>query len=174
MRRILVIGCGGAGKTEFAWRLGERLRLPVHHLDRLWWRPGWVATSPDHFDAELAEILRTDAWIMDGNYRRTLPERLRYADTVIWLDYPRRVCLRRVWKRFRRYRGTARPDMTPGCPERLDWDFLRYILRFPQDTRPRLEAALADFPGRIFRFKSPAEARRELERLCPEDGTADA
>lgn len=172
MRRILVIGCGGAGKTAFALHLGEQLQLPVYHLDRFWWRPGWEQASPAHFDAELAKLLHTDSWIMDGNYRRTLPERLRFADTVIWLDYPRRICLWRLWKRYWRYRGTARPDMPPGCPERFDWDFFRYILRFPQDMRPRLEAVLANFPGRILRFKSPAEAQAALKQLPRKDAAS--
>ncbi len=160
MKRVLVVGCCGAGKTVLSLKLGEKLHLPVYHLDQLWWLPGWVEDSTDHFDRQLAAVLSQETWIMDGNYNRTLPERLRYADTVIWLDYPRRVCLLRALKRIARFHGTTRPDMTCGCPERFDWEFFRYIWNFNRDMRPKLKEALAGFQGRTVLLETPAAASR--------------
>ena len=166
MKRILVIGCCGAGKTTLAEGLGTRLALPVHHLDRLWWLPGWVENSGEVFDAKLAEILTTDRWVIDGNYSRTLPERLKYADTVIILDYSRAVCMYRTLKRIVRFHGKVRPDMAAGCPERFDGQFLRYIWNFNRDMRPRLEAALDGFPGETIRLKTPRETAAFLKTLA--------
>lgn len=155
--RILVVGCCGAGKTTLALSLGRELSLPVFHLDQLWWCPGWEENSIENFDWKLQEILQQKQWIIDGNYHRTLAERLKYADTVIFLDYPRRICLWRALKRIFRFHGRTRADMTPGCPERLDWEFLRYIWHFPRDMSPRIEVALAGYPGRVIRLRHPGE-----------------
>ena len=157
MQRILVIGCAGAGKTTFALRLGQKLELPVHHLDRLWWLPGWQAESRERFDARLAAIMQGEAWIIDGNYPRTLPARLARADTVFVLDYSRWRCLLRALARNLRFHGRVRPDMGDGCPERMERDFLRHIWNFRRDTQPRLDAALAGFDGRIVILKTPVE-----------------
>lgn len=163
MKRILIIGCSGAGKTTLAKQLGTRLGLPVHHLDRLWWLPGWVTDSRENFDEKLAEILKTDKWIIDGDYSRTLPERLKYADTVIFLDFRRTLCLYRALKRILRFYGSVRPDMADGCPERLDGQFLRYVWNFNRDMRPRLEAALDGFSGELIRLKTPCETAAFLK-----------
>ncbi len=157
MKRILVVGCSGAGKTTLSKELGRLLELPVHHLDRLWWQPGWEHVSREDFDAGLAEILNTDRWIIDGDYSRTLPERLKYADAVILLDYSRTLCLFRTLKRIVRFRGNVRPDMAEGCPERFDREFLRYVWNFNRDMSPRVEAALKGFSGELIRLKTPRE-----------------
>ncbi len=153
MERILIIGCSGAGKSTLAKQLGEAMNLPVYHLDRLWWKPGWVEESVEHFDAELAKILKRKQWIIDGNYNRTLPERLKYADAVIFLDYSPFVCLYRALKRIFFWHGRVRPDMSAGCPERLDPEFLQYIWTYNRCMRPKTEASLQGFSGRIIRLK---------------------
>ena len=99
MQRILVIGCGGAGKSVFSRALGEKLGLPVVHLDRLFWLPGWHEQTPAAFDAALETELAKERWIMDGNYGRTLSRRLEFADTVIFLRYSRLCCLAGVFRR---------------------------------------------------------------------------
>lgn len=164
-QRIAVIGCPGAGKSTLSRALAERLRLPLHHLDQLWWQPGWVETTWDDFDEKLHAILDTDAWIIDGNYSRTLEARVSRADLVIHLDYPRRLCLWRALRRILASHGRSRPDMAPGCPERLDLEFLTYIWHFRRDVRPRLAAVLDDYPGRCVTCRSPREAERLLARL---------
>ena len=89
MERIVIIGCGGAGKSTLARQLGEKLRIPVVHLDKLFWRPGWVQVPKEEFDALLRAELAKEKWIMDGNFDRTIPERLARCDTVIYLDFSR-------------------------------------------------------------------------------------
>src|ERR1051325_3370360 len=111
MQKILVIGSGGAGKSTFARRLGERLKLDVIHLDRLYWKPGWIETPKDEWRRLIQELLNREAWIMDGNYSGTLEMRMAACDTVIFLDIARSVCLWRVMKRSISYRKECRPDM---------------------------------------------------------------
>lgn len=127
MRRILLIGSGGAGKSTLARTLAERTELPLIHLDALYWRPGWVETPAAEWRGIVAGLLQREAWVMDGNFGSTLDLRLAACDTVIFLDLSPAVCLWRVMKRRLRYRGESRPDMTQGCPERLDLDFLLWI-----------------------------------------------
>ena len=93
MKRVLIIGCPGAGKSTFARRLRDCVGLPLHYLDQLWHRPDGSTRSRPEFDARLAEILCQDRWIIDGNYLRTLERRLERCDTVFLLDYPLEVCL---------------------------------------------------------------------------------
>ena len=137
MERVIIIGCGGAGKSTLARKLGEVLDLPVVHLDKLFWKPGWVETSREEFDALLAQELAKDRWIMDGNFNRTMPERIARCDTVIYLDFSRFACLLGVLKRVLTTYGTVRPDMGEGCPERIDFEFLKWVWNYNKDKRER-------------------------------------
>jgi adenylate kinase family enzyme len=143
MRRVLVIGSGGAGKSTFARLLGERTGLDVIHLDSVFWRPGWVETPAEEWRRTVEELLARDAWIMDGNFGGTLDLRLAACDTAIFLDRSRWLCLWRVVRRLVRFHGRRRPDMGPGCTESVDWEFLRWIWRYPRDSRPQVLARLA-------------------------------
>lgn len=143
MKRVLVIGSGGSGKTAVARRLAERTGLPLVHLDALYWRPGWVPTPADEWRATVQQLVTADAWIMDGNYGGTLDLRLEACDTVVFLDLPRIVCLWRVLKRQLRYLGRVRPDLPPGCRERLSWDFLAWIWTYPVRRRGDILKRLA-------------------------------
>ena len=105
-------------------------------------------------------MLAGERWIIDGNYGSTMPMRIARADTVVWLDYPTSLCLGRVFKRWWRYRGTARPDMTEGCPENLNLEFLLYVLNFRNAWQARNAAALEEFTGTIHRFTDPADTER--------------
>lgn len=135
MERIIIIGCGGAGKSTLARKLGEVLDLPVVHLDKLFWKPGWVETSHEEFDALLAQELAKDHWIMDGNFNRTMPERMKRCDTIIYLDFSRLACLMGVLKRIITTYGKVRPDMGEGCPERIDLEFLKWVWNFNKNKR---------------------------------------
>ncbi|HTH51298.1 MAG TPA: hypothetical protein VL501_05165 [Pyrinomonadaceae bacterium] len=138
MKRILVLGSGGAGKTTFSQRLGERTGIPVVHLDALFWKPGWTRTPDD----EWAEILRVEvskpAWIMDGNYGSSRRLRLDAADTVILLDMPRWLCMWRVLSRTARYYGRGRPDMAGGCVEKFDLEFIAWVWTYKNRSRKRV------------------------------------
>ena len=165
MHRVLVIGSPGAGKSTLSHALARRTGLPLHHLDRMFWLPGWVERDRDEGRAELANVLAQDCWIIDGNYGSTLPLRIACADTVVWLDYPTALCLGRALRRWWMYRGHSRPDMTEGCPERLDGEFLLYILNFRRAWRVRNATALAGFDGTIMRLRTPAETAAWLTAL---------
>jgi adenylate kinase family enzyme len=99
---------------------------------------------------------------MDGNHARTLPERLSRADAVIWLDLSTALCLRRVLARIAGSFGRVRPDMAPGCPEKLDLEFLVYVLRFRKAQRPQLAQTLAGYAGTLLVARTPAEAEALL------------
>jgi adenylate kinase family enzyme len=138
VKKVLVIGSGGAGKSTFAARLGEALGLPVIHLDRFYWRAGWVETPKDEWQASVGELIGRNAWVMDGNYSGTLDIRLEACDAVVFIDVPRAVCLWRVLKRAVTYRKGGRPDMAEGCVEKIDLEFLRWIWDYPKRTRPKV------------------------------------
>lgn len=168
MRRIAVVGCGGAGKSRLSRALGATLGLPVIHLDREFWKPGWVESSDAEWDAKQSHLFAGDAWVSDGNFARTIGTRLARADTVIHLDMATWTCLRGAIGRVIRRRGEVREDMAPGCPEKWDLDFLRWIVRFRRDVRPGLLAALETFEsrgGRVVTLRSRAEADAFLDGL---------
>ena len=147
MERIMIIGCGGSGKSTLARQLGEKLNLPVVHLDKLFWKPGWVESAKEEIDAKIMEELCKPQWIMDGNYNRTLPRRLRYCDTVIYLDFSRFACLMGVAKRIITTYGKVRPDMGEGCPERFDLDFLKWVWNFNKNKREEYYRLLNETEG---------------------------
>ena len=137
MERIIIIGCGGAGKSTLARQLGEKLDIPVVHLDKLFWKPGWVQVSQEEFDALHTRELAKAKWIMDGNFNRTMPQRIARCDTAIYLDFSRFACLLGVLKRVLTTYGTVRPDMGEGCPERIDFEFLKWVWNYNKDKRER-------------------------------------
>ena len=167
MRKVLVIGSSGAGKSVFAARLAERTGLPLIHLDALYWRPGWVKTPKDEWARTVEELLARDRWVMDGNYAGTLDRRLAACDTVVFLDLPRTVCLWRAAKRRIAFRHGARPDMTAGCDERLTWQLIRWIWKYPRTQRPRVLARLGELrPGqRAVVLRSSAQIDNFLRSL---------
>ncbi len=166
MERILIIGCGGAGKSTLARQLGEKTGLPVVHLDKLYWKPGWVERTREEFDALLEAELTRERWIIDGNFGRTLPWRLEYCDTVIYLDFSRWACLMGVAKRVITTYGTVRPDMGEGCPERFDLDFLKWVWNFNRDNQERFRNDLSKAKhANIITLKNRREVRRFLNEI---------
>lgn len=147
MERILIIGCGGAGKSTLARQLGEKTGIPVVHLDKLYWRPGWQHVTREEFDEILDGVLVQDAWIMDGNFNNTIQKRIARCDTVIYLDFSRFACLMGVLKRILTTYGTVRPDMGEGCPERIDLDFLKWVWSFNKKKREKYYRLLNETEG---------------------------
>ncbi len=145
MQRVLVVGSSGAGKSTFAHRFAERTCLPLISLDAEFWQPGWVETPRPLWREKVAVLAAEPRWIMDGNYSGSFDIRMPRADTVIWLDYGRSLCLRRVLHRTLKNYGRSRPEMAQGCPERIDFTFLRYVWSFPAKHRPLIVAALDKF-----------------------------
>lgn len=136
MNRVLVIGPGGSGKSTMSVSLGGSTGLPVIHLDAVFWRPGWDRIPPDEWQAVTTDILARERWILDGNYGSTMARRVEAADTIIFLDMPRLLCLWRVILRRLRYRGRARPSLPEGCEEQLSFQFVWWLLGYPQTRRP--------------------------------------
>ena len=149
MRRVMVIGCPGAGKTTLAHRLARQLGLPVVCLDLHFWRPGWQIPDTGIWREQVTALAALPEWVMDGNYSSTYDVRMARADSLVWLDYPRHVCVRRVLLRTLRDYGRTRPDLPEGCPERLDLAFLRYVWGFPRKHRPRIVAGIEQFGSHL-------------------------
>lgn len=169
MQRVLIIGPCGAGKSTLAPNLGAVLNLPISHMDQLNWCPGWVESSKEEIRDRLAQIVRTERWLIDGTYGGTLGERLVRADTVVYLDYPIRLCFARLLCRIWTYRGRTRPDMTKDCPERFDLKFLIYLMRWNSGPRLRMEAKLKGHEDKIIRLRSPDELENWLDSLPQAD-----
>lgn len=167
MQRIVILGCSGGGKSTLARRLGERLGLPTIHLDVMFWRPGWVESERPEFAARVAAEAAKDRWVMEGNYSITFASRLPRADLVVVIEQPRRVCMRRVlWRSLSQW-GRSRPDMAPGCPERFDMVFLRYVWNYQRDSAPKVDRLLetASLSAPVVRLRSDAEIAAFLEGL---------
>jgi adenylate kinase family enzyme len=167
MKRVLVIGSSGSGKSHFSRRLSGLTGIEVIHLDRYYWKPNWVESEKDEFDGWLAGILERDSWIIDGNYGRTLEWRLSMADTAIMLDLSHVICTFRVLKRLLFLRNGKRIDMAEGCGERFDWEFLKWTWHYPTTTRERVLARLkaAERELKIFHLTSRKEVRNFFDAL---------
>ena len=165
MRKVLVIGPGGAGKSTLATELGELLNIEVLHLDKFYWQPGWIETPKDEWLETVEELVRRDSWVMDGNYSGTLDVRYKACDTIIFMDMPRTICLWRVLKRAIRYRQNRRPDMAEGCPERLTFEFILWIWNYPRRTRPKIVRMLESHSEKkIVWLRSQSDVERFLAR----------
>ncbi len=167
MRKVLVIGSGGAGKSVFASRLAARLQIDLIHLDALYWRPGWVETPKADWANTINGLVQREHWVMDGNYGATLARRVAACDTVVFLDLPRTRCIARVLKRRLQFHGRARPDMNAECPERFSWQFLVWIWNYPSQRKPAILALLARLrpDQRSLVFTSEAEIERFFESI---------
>lgn len=135
--RILIVGCGGAGKSTLAREMGDKFNIPVIHLDKLHWLPNWIERPDSEFYTLLEKELEKPRWIIDGNYTRTFEWRLQYADLCIFLDYPIDLCLTSIDCRVKMYSGKSRPDMTEGCIERADDEFVEWINSYIKNVRPK-------------------------------------
>lgn len=162
MERVAIVGSGGAGKSMLARQIGAIAGLPVIHLDHHYWSPGWVPTPDDEWVVRQRRLLAGDRWVVDGNYGATLELRAELADTAVFLDLPRHVCIARAVRRFR-----SPILQAPGCPQKVDAEFLRWIWEFPSRSRPRLLAILGTYAARtdIVQLRSASEVRAFLARL---------
>ena len=163
MERVMIIGCGGAGKSTLARKLGEKTGLPVIHLDQIFWSPGnWQHLEKEEFDTLLIQEMEKSAWILDGNYNRTMELRLEKSDTIIYLDYSRYMCLLQWFKRVITHWGKARPDMAPGCSEWFDPEFIKWIWNFNKNYRKHYyEMLSAQKEKTVYIFRN----RRQLNRF---------
>lgn len=160
MKKVLVIGCPGAGKSTFARKLSEKTGLPLYYLDMIWHKADRTTVSTEEFDTALSEIMNHDRWVLDGNYLRTLPMRLEKADTVFFFDLPLDVCLSGAIERL----GKERVDM-PWKDDVLDEEFRQWITDFPETQLPVIYNLLESYRGNVVRFTSRQEADEYIEKL---------
>lgn len=167
MKKIMIIGSGGAGKTTLSMHLSEKLDIPVVHLDAIYWKPGWVGSQKEEWEEKQKQALSGDKWIVDGNYISSIHLRLEQCDTVIFLNFSKYLCLYNVLKRYFQYRGKTRPDLNSDCPERIDFEFLQWIWNFPRYNTPAILDILAKQPEdlNIYVMESPKEIRSFLTSL---------
>ncbi|MGI9054527.1 MAG: DNA topology modulation protein [Pyrinomonadaceae bacterium] len=161
MKKVLIIGSSGAGKSTLARRLSEKTGLKIIHLDKIYWKPNWTEPEKDEWKRTLEKVIQNEEWIMDGNFSGTLDLRLPACDTVIFLETPPAVCIYRVLKRVAFSYNKTRSDMADGCPEKFDWEFLKWIWDFENRSKWKMEKLLEQFKNEktIIRLKS----KREVE-----------
>ena len=162
MERVIVIGSPGAGKSTFARQLRDRTGLPLFYLDMIWQLPDRTTITREELDRKLSDILKTDFWIIDGNYGRTLELRLRSCDTVFLLDYPLDVCLASAEARI----GKQREDL-PWTEEDFDEEFRQWIIDYPSSELPRIYKLLDRYGAEkeVHIFKTREEADQYLSRI---------
>ena len=161
MKKVMIIGCPGSGKSTFARALAKKTCLPLYCLDLMYWNPDRTTKPKEEFRANLRETVALPEWIIDGNYNSTLELRLEACDTVIFLDYPLEVCLSGVEER----RGKPRPDM-PWVETEPDLEFIEFITKFNEESRPRIVGLLKQYKNKnVIVFTSRGEADEYLRRL---------
>ncbi|MBM7601024.1 adenylate kinase family enzyme [Virgibacillus halotolerans] len=167
MRKIILIGSGGSGKSTLARQLGNKLKLNVYHLDALFWKPNWVGVTKDEQRKVQYELVKKEKWIIDGNYGGTIDIRLNAADTIIFLDVNKTICVYRAFKRMLQYRNKTRPDMGAGCEERFDFGFLKWIWNYPKTKRPETLKKLERLSKekQIIILRTPKQIQKFLEEL---------
>ena len=160
--KIMIVGPSGAGKSCFSKKLADILKLPLYHLDNIWWKEDKTHISREDFDGELYKILKNDKWIIDGDYSRTYEMRMNACDTIIFLDYPLDLCLAGAKERI----GKKRDDL-PWIEDELDAEFKEWIINWQKDTLPKLELLLDKYKEtkEIYIFKTRNEANEYLKIL---------
>lgn len=163
----MIIGGPGSGKSNLARAIGERIGLPVTHIDQFQFQEGWVEVDPAERDTKIRDVIARPRWIIDGNYSSTIEDRMGRADMLIWLDIPLWRRLLRVARRTVQYYGQSRPDLPEGCPERFSLEFIHYILT--TNRRQRAKAAdryaIMSCRAQAFHLRSHQDVQAFLEGL---------
>ena len=162
MKKIIIIGCPSSGKTTFAEKLQKAIKLPLYYLDAIWHKPDRTHISREEYDKKLSEIFQTEEWIIDGNYSRTIEERIQKSDTIFLFDLPTDVCLKGAIERL----GKERYDV-PWIDTELDFNLKKQIEEFPDKVLPRINELLTKYKDdkQVVIFKTRAEADEYLDRI---------
>ncbi|WP_430603631.1 hypothetical protein IGJ02_001199 [Enterococcus sp. DIV0724b] len=167
MKKIILIGSSGAGKSTLSLKLGEKLDIEVFHLDKLLWKPNWEMTDREYQNEIQNNLIMKPSWIIDGNYGGTLDIRMKAADTIIFLDRNRFVCIYQILKRVKKYNGITRPDMQNNCPEKFDLSFLKWVWNFPNKQRIDILRILQTVPKtkKVIVLKNKKQIQLFLDEL---------
>ena len=167
MKKIIVIGSSGAGKSTLARKLGAKLGIEVFHLDQLLWKPNWVMSTLDYQIDIQNNVIVKPSWIIDGNFGDTLNMRISAADTIVFLDRSRIVCIYQILKRVRKYNGVSRPDMQSKCPEKFDLNFIKWVWKFPNKQRLDIIKLLQEISDdkQILHLKNKKQIQHFLENV---------
>lgn len=159
MKKIIVIGCPGSGKSTFARKLSAKINVPLYYLDMIWHKPNKTTLTEDEFDERLNDLLCREEWIIDGNYQRTLEMRLKECDTVFLLDIPTNICLESAKSRI----GKKRVDL-PWVETEFEEDFKQWICDYSQKSLPKTMELLEKYKNdkQIIIFKSREEINKFL------------
>ena len=167
--KIAILGFSGCGKSTLARLLGEKHQLPVLHLDSVHFEAGWVEKERSVELAEVQAFLDShDGWVIDGNYSNLEQQRrLAEADQIILLELNRFICLWRVLKRWLSYRGSTRPDMAADCNEKIDGEFLRWVLFIGRNAKKKAmyNSIAQSYPHKCIRIRSVKQQRELLEQM---------
>jgi len=164
MKRILITGNAGSGKSTLARKISDELDIPFHSLDRIVWKSGWRRASRNEKNRMIAELTNQEHWVIDGVSLLAQDE----ADTVVFLDVPRRVSFWRTFKRNWRYMFRSRPELPPKCPEILIIPTLcRIIWNFPKTVRTRILDRMnsTENSQRCFHLKTNNDISRFLTEI---------
>ena len=161
MKKVIIIGCPGSGKSTFARKLKAITNLPLYHLDMMYWNEDKTTVSKEVFDSRLKGVMGNSEWIIDGNYARTMEIRIKECDTVFFLDYPTEICIKGIEER----KGQARSDM-PWVENNSDDEFISFVNNYNKENRPKVLKLLQKYSDKnIIVFCSRTEADNYLSEL---------
>jgi len=163
IKKVLVIGSCGSGKSTLAKEISEKLNLPLIALDQYYWKPGWIRSEKEEWRNIVSGLIKKEEWVMDGNYQSTLDLRMPVSDLIVFLDVSRFVCL---WRILKRRLLKNRVDKIDGCPERIDFKFIKWVLwEYPYRRRRVVLKLLEEYNDKeIFIFKNNRD-RNDLFKI---------
>lgn len=167
--KITIIGYSGSGKSTLAENLARSYSIPKLHMDTLQFQPGWIDSDRDWMEKEMKQFLSDHKdWVIDGNYSWCFYERrMAEADKIIFLNFSRWNCLYRAFKRYLKYRHKTRESMAPGCPEKFDWEFIRWILwdGRTKNAKERYRNIRSTYPDKFISLKNQKELDAFLKTI---------
>lgn len=166
--KIAILGYSGSGKSTLAKQLADYYEVPVLFLDTVQFLPNWVERDKAEGRSIVWDFMQNSSWVIDGNYNAFFQkERLEQADKIIFMNFPRRICIYRAFKRYFKYRNTTRESMTNGCIEKMDWEFIWWILHEGRTKKRRdhYNKIATDYKDKIVILKNRKEVDSFLQKL---------
>ena len=167
--KIAILGYSGSGKSTLARNLSEKYNIPVLLFDTVQFLPNWEIRVQEEKERMTKDFLdANDAWVIDGNYSKlSYQRRMEEADVIILLLFNKISCLYRVTRRYLKYKDSTRPDMAEGCNEKLDWEFIKWILRDgrTEESRQRYQGVLSRYPEKTILIKNQRQLDDVQKRI---------